>query len=497
MGASRYDVAIIGSGFGGSLLAMVLTRLGKRVVLVERTCHPRFAIGESSTPIADMILADLASRYDLPRIAPLAQYGSWRRTYPGIERGRKRGFSYFRHEPGRAFQASPEHGNELLVAASGDDDRCDTHWLRADVDQFLAREAVELGTVLHERTTVEACDAGIRWGLRLRDPARSWDIESDLLIDASGSGGFGRRWLDAGDDTPSMRAYSRSIYTHFDDVGRWADVLASRGARLDDHPFPCDDAALHHIFDDAWMWMLPFDCGRVSVGLALGRKHDTLAIHDPDAVWRAWLDRYPSLADQLGAARLAPIPGRWIVEDRLQRRCERAAGPGWASLPFAYGFIDPMHSMGIAFTLSAIERLAIAIDRHGIGSSLDPELLAYERAIRAEFDMADRLIHAVYATMGSFPLFVLAAMLYFTAVVTYEQRRKAGRHDSFLCANDPELRPVLERLYATLLDASTRLDDEPSIEDARRAFREAIAPFNSVGLCDDNARNMYHHTIAR
>ena len=44
------DVAVIGSGFGGSLTALALRARGQRVVLIERGRHPRFAIGESSTP---------------------------------------------------------------------------------------------------------------------------------------------------------------------------------------------------------------------------------------------------------------------------------------------------------------------------------------------------------------------------------------------------------------------------------------------------------------
>jgi FADH2 O2-dependent halogenase len=47
------DVAVVGSGFAGSLVALALTRRGRRVVLVERLRHPRFAIGESSTPLAN------------------------------------------------------------------------------------------------------------------------------------------------------------------------------------------------------------------------------------------------------------------------------------------------------------------------------------------------------------------------------------------------------------------------------------------------------------
>ena len=53
------DVLILGSGFGGSLLALILARAGKLVAMVDRSRHPRFAIGESSTPLADRTLAQM------------------------------------------------------------------------------------------------------------------------------------------------------------------------------------------------------------------------------------------------------------------------------------------------------------------------------------------------------------------------------------------------------------------------------------------------------
>src|SRR5687768_1896818 len=98
------EVAIIGSGFSGSLTALLLSRIGRSCALVDRASHPRFAIGESSTPNADLALLAIAREYDLPRIAPLAKYGTWQRTYPHIVGGLKRGFSYFHHQPGQPFE---------------------------------------------------------------------------------------------------------------------------------------------------------------------------------------------------------------------------------------------------------------------------------------------------------------------------------------------------------------------------------------------------------
>ena len=50
------DVAIVGAGFAGALTALALRRCGRSVVLLERGRHPRFAIGESSTPLANLLI---------------------------------------------------------------------------------------------------------------------------------------------------------------------------------------------------------------------------------------------------------------------------------------------------------------------------------------------------------------------------------------------------------------------------------------------------------
>ena len=97
---------IVGSGFGGSVMAMVAHRLGLSVVLLEQGRHPRMAIGESTTPLSNLLLERISATYDLPRIAPLAKWGSWQRAYPQIACGLKRGFTFF------------HQGVNLLVAAS-------------------------------------------------------------------------------------------------------------------------------------------------------------------------------------------------------------------------------------------------------------------------------------------------------------------------------------------------------------------------------------------
>lgn len=115
-----YDVAVVGSGFAGSLFAMIARRLGHSVALLERGRHPRVVIGESSTPLSNLLLEDLAKRYDLPAIWPLTKWGSWQEKYPDLPCGLKRGFSFFHHDlhcqgPGRLLRRTTSLLRQVLT----------------------------------------------------------------------------------------------------------------------------------------------------------------------------------------------------------------------------------------------------------------------------------------------------------------------------------------------------------------------------------------------
>ncbi len=165
--AERCEIAIIGSGFAGALLARILARLGYAVVLLERGSHPRFAIGESSTPIANLCLERLGLRYQLPDCGHLAAHGRWLEHLPELRRGLKRGFTFYRHHPDTPFANRGLDSERLLVAASPDDAVSDSHWLRADVDHHFVREAVAAGVDYRDRVELTDAAEGI-----VRSPPR-------------------------------------------------------------------------------------------------------------------------------------------------------------------------------------------------------------------------------------------------------------------------------------------------------------------------------------
>ncbi|MBV9143925.1 MAG: tryptophan 7-halogenase [Pseudonocardiales bacterium] len=74
MNEKVHDVAIIGGGIGGSIMAAILAGNGVDVLLAEGTPHPRFTIGESTTPETSISLRLLAARYGVPELAYLEAY---------------------------------------------------------------------------------------------------------------------------------------------------------------------------------------------------------------------------------------------------------------------------------------------------------------------------------------------------------------------------------------------------------------------------------------
>ena len=493
------EVAVVGSGFAGSLLARVLAVLGYDVVLLERGTHPRFAIGESSTPLANLSLERLGARYGLDDCYQLATHGRWLAHFPELRRGLKRGFTFYRHHPHQPFANHGFDSERLLVAASPDDSLSDTHWLRADVDHHFVREAVAAGVDYRDRVNLTSADVtsdSVRVSGTRNDTA--FDLRTNFLIDASGPGGFLAQHLSIPSGLQQTETRSALIFSHFDGVRLMSDVVPGMPAG----PYPDDWAAVHHLIDEGWMYSLRFDDGVTSAGFLLTpRGVESVKIShtsDAEGLWRVLLERYPTIASGFaGATPLMPIAYRPAIQHRLTR----AAAERWILMPHAYAFVDPLFSTGIAWSLRAVERLALEFES-AMNDSRVPgadALSRYERALSREADQIDLVVGGAYEAMAHFDLFAAQAMLYFATVSFAEvsQRLVPGNSpawNGFLGADDPVLEP-LPRDALQRLRAITRRRGDIGTPDERRGFADwaanAIVPRNIAGLADPERRNLY------
>lgn len=498
MTVERCEVAIVGSGFAGSLLARVLAVQGYDVVLLERGTHPRFALGESSTPLGNLSLERIGVRYGLADCYQLATHGRWLEHFPELHRGLKRGFTFYRHHPHEPFADRGLDSERLLVAASPSDALADTHWLRADVDHHFVRQAVAGGVDYRDRMSLasveERSDGVLVCGTRDGMPL---ELHAGFLVDASGPGGFLARQLAIPSGVAATQTRSTLVASHFEGMRLVHDVAPG----LPNGPYPDDWAAVHHLVDEGWMYSLRFDHGVTSAGFLLtpsGMASLNGEGEDASTVWNALLRRYPTLAELFaGATPTMPIK----LQPAIQHRLARAAGERWVLMPHAYAFVDPLFSTGIAWGLRAVERLALAFESVAGGSRVpDAEALGrYEAALAAEADQIDLVVAGAYEAMAHFDLFVAQAMLYFAAVSFSEVRQRvmpaaAAAWSGFLGVGDPVLDGVPRESLDRLRRITRRRGREGRAGD-RDAFAEwmahAIAPRNVVGLADPARRNLY------
>ena len=494
------EVAIVGSGFAGSLLARVLAVLGYDVVLLERGTHPRFAIGESSTPLANLSLERLGIRYGLEDCYNLATHGRWLAHFPELRRGLKRGFTYYRHHPDQTFANRGLDSERLLVAASPHDSLSDTHWLREDVDHHFVRQAIAAGVDYRDRVELTSADFAPQSvkmsGSRNGTP---FELRAKFLVDASGPNGFLARQLSISSGLDKTETRSALVFSHFEGARLTKDIIPG----MPEGPYPDDWAAVHHLIDEGWMYSLRFDDGVTSAGFLLTPRGEAAlnspnAASDPPALWRALLQRYPTLEAAFGEATpLMPIAYRSLIQHRLTH----AAGERWALMPHAFAFVDPLFSTGIAWSLRAIERLALAFESAAPGLRVpDLDVLArYDAALSAEADQIDLVVAGAYEAMAHFDLFAAYALLYFATVSFAEVSQRLKPTDAvawsgFLGIGDPVLQQLPKESFERLKEITQRRGAVGSPDD-RRAFSEwlteKIAPRNIAGLADPERRNLY------
>jgi FADH2 O2-dependent halogenase len=483
-----FDIAVIGSGFAGSLMAMIARRLGRSVVLLEKEKHPRFAIGESSTPLANLLLEELAARYDLPGIRALSKWGTWQQAHPEIACGLKRGFTFFHHVTGREFVDDDSHRNQLLVAASPNNRIADTHWYRSDFDAFFAQEAQQLG--------VSYLDEVDLWGAEVdqkrpviqgRHRGQPLEIHAELIIDASGPRGFLHRALNLPSVPFPHLPPTQALYSHF--VGVHASASFADGVNAELPPYPVDDAAVHHVFDGGWIWVLRFNNGLTSAGVAAtAALANELRFGEGAPAWSRVLEKFPTVQAQFANAK-ATLP--FMHAKQLSFLTSDAAGRNWVLLPSAAGFIDPLLSTGFPLTLLGVERLARILETKWGQNDFAPALYQYSMQTTVELMNTERLIAALYATMVDFELFSALTLLYFAAASYTEAARRLGKPqlagETFLLGEHPVFASRCRACADTALTKPTGSRRELLL----RAIHQAIQPVNIAGLGRADRRQWY------
>jgi tetracycline 7-halogenase / FADH2 O2-dependent halogenase len=425
-----YDVAIIGSGIGGSTLASVLARQGLSVIVFEGGQHPRFTIGESMILETSEAMRALAEFYDVPELAYYSSENFY--NYIGTQHGVKRHFSFVHHTPGEHIDPHKTLQAVIPRMPFGHE----THIFRQDSDSFLTSVAISYGAAVLQNTFIKDINVQPDGVEIISNKDKTYRAE--YIIDAGGMRSilaqkFNWRHRD-------LMAHSRTIFTHLIDVPGFNEVTMPH--REYGHPYPLSQGTLHHIFKGGWLWIIPFNNHPAStnplcsVGLQLDpRLHPQRDNLTPEEEFQEFIRQFPDVEAQLKNAK--PVRD-WIRIDRLQYSAHHIVGDRFALLAHAAGFIDPLYSKGLYVTHAQIFLIADLLIKAKQTGDFSAKAFASLEPITLDYiNMHDRIVASSFKSWHNFKLWnvyevlwLLGAYLEYLSLVT--NRYRANNRDEYI-----------------------------------------------------------------
>ena len=402
---THYDVAIIGSGIGGSTLAAVLARQGLKVIVFEAGVHPKFAIGESMILETSEAMRALAEFYDVPELAYYSSENYF--NYIGTQHGVKRHFSFLYHTPGQ-----PQDVRQSLQAVIPKQPYGhEIHIYRQDSDSLLTSIAISYGATVLQSTPVK--DIAVQQDGVEVVTDKDQVYRAAYLVDATGmrsllANKLGWRHRD-------LKSHTRTIFTHMVDVPCYNEVGAAREQYC--HPYRLSEGTLHHVFRGGWLWVIPFNnhpdatnplC---SVGLQLDpRIYPVRADLTPEEEFNEFISRFPDIQKQLAGAHAVRA---WVRTDRLQYSAHHVVGDRFALLAHAVGFIDPLYSKGLYVTHMSLMVLAdLLLKAHASGDYSAAAFMPLEELTLRYMGMHDQLVAGSFKAWSHPKLWQVYAVLW-------------------------------------------------------------------------------------
>ncbi|MFI7601290.1 NAD(P)/FAD-dependent oxidoreductase [Actinoplanes sp. NPDC049681] len=395
-----YDVAIVGSGLAGSILAAILARQGTKVLLVDGGSHPRFSIGESTIPFTLVSLRILAERYGVPEISELASFTSTTKTL-GPHFGIKRHFGFLLHHEG--VPQNPVEVNEfgtpphILHEAA--------HLFRQETDAYMFLVAAKYGAKIRQNfivDDVEFEDSGVRLA------GKRGEYRARYLVDASGLRSPVASKLGLREDPCRFKHHSRSLWNHALNVTPTDELFTHVNPKLRP-PWPWYEGTVHHMFEGGWAWVIAFDNNKwsknplCSIGMTVDpRKFPKVPGMSPEEDFARLCAPFPDIARQFEGC----IPAReWVSTERQQYSTSTSVGDRWMLLANTAGVIDPLFSRGLSNTAEAINVLAYRLLRAVKDDDFSAERFEFvDRAQQAALDFNDELVNAAFISWKDYGL---------------------------------------------------------------------------------------------
>ena len=392
--SQKFDIIILGSGIAASILATILAKHKAKVLMLDKSSHPRFAIGEALTSHTEKIISVLSHQYAIPELNYLSSFDNVSQNIPECGCGFKRSFGFLYHREGQL--QSPSERLQWGVSRS-------THLFRQEVDHYFVKVAYKYGSELLSNITVADIDIsqhGVT--VELEDGRK---IDGSYIVDASGFSSILAKKFGLKEQPARFKTQSRTIFTHMTGVKDIDDCLMDDEEKV----MPWKDGTVHHVFNGGWMWVIPFNNHEhsnnpvCSVGLNLNLKHFPILENvSPEQEFKDFLSKFPTIFNQFKDAQTIQP---WKATDRTQYSSSRCMGERFYILPHASGFIDPIFSVGIIQSLITISPLAALILQAVQHSNYEDEnFAALEELQQNIFDYYDGIASSTYTSFNDFAL---------------------------------------------------------------------------------------------
>jgi len=390
---TSHDVVILGGGLSATVTALVLASKGLNVALLDNGTHPRFALGESLLKPTVLWMQLLADQYDLPELAVLANAEKIN-TQIAPTCGIKKGFGFVQHESGSDQIVDQWWAN---IAVSYGEGVSEAHYFRQDIDAYLFRLAVQ-------RCANVQSNAGVQSVWTDSEGAyvetSKGIVSGQFLIDCTGPASKVAQEFDLREKPTRFKTCSRSIFTHMVDVVPFDECDSAPQPGLAWH-----DGTLHHILDEGWIWVIPFDnsTGSTNPVVSVGMTYDLAKSESSELTaeqeWEVLLQRYPALQRQFGNAKCVRP---WISTGRLQYSAKSSVGERFCLLGAACGGVDALFSRGLLNTMQSIslvtEVVSSAIAENDFSGH---RFEAIEKLQQNQLLINDSLTAGTYKAMGS------------------------------------------------------------------------------------------------
>ncbi len=374
------DVAILGGGLAGNLLARQIRRAHPElhVVVLESTRKTDWKVGESTV--------EIASDY-LVRRQGLSAY-LYQRQLP------KNGLRFFFDTPSRDTEltAMSELGSDHLPLFP-------TFQLdRARFEADLREMTVEAGAELHEGCTVRAVEIGAPHRVTVRDDGGGErSIAARWVVDASGRARVVARTLDLGTAVDHGIASVWGRFSNVEDM----DAIVAPEWRARVRQTARFLSTNHFCYPGYWIWFIPLGEGVISVGVVGEKEIFPRGARTPEG-FLAFLNEHGAPRRLLANAELLDVHGFTQLGYGTKRFFDgerRVAAVGDAA-----AFVDPFYSPGSDFISVQNDLVSALIDRDVRGEAIGEVADDFDRFMQMRFEATVLLYQHQYKTLGSFDI---------------------------------------------------------------------------------------------